>query len=134
METVRDRVWDAIQNDGGAVVLRREFIGLASLSAIDRAISALCAEGLLYRIGTGIYARTRTSSVTGALIPAGSLESLAGEALQKLGVEFRASRATRAYNERRTTQLPGTIVVNVGGRRISRRIEVGGRRLNYERD
>ncbi|RYH56671.1 MAG: S-adenosylhomocysteine hydrolase [Alcaligenaceae bacterium] len=113
--------------------LRREFVGMASPSAVDQALAALCIDGMLWRIGTGIYARTRTSSVTGALIPAGSLESLAGEALQKLGVEFRASRATRAYNERRTTQLPGTLVVNVGGRRISRRIEVGGMRLYYER-
>lgn len=132
--TVQARIWEVIQTGKSVVVLRREFTQMSSASAVSRALAALCAEGLLWRIGTGIYARTRRSVVTGALIPAGSLETLAAVALEKLGIDARASRVTQAYNEHRSTQLPGELVVNVGRRRITRHIEVGGRCLKYERD
>lgn len=89
---------------------------------------------MLMRIGTGVYAKTRKSSVTGATIPAGSLETLATETLRKLGVQVTAGKAAAAYNAGKTTQLPGTFVVNTGRRRITRRIEVGGRTLAYEND
>lgn len=89
------------------------------------------------RIGTGVYAKTRTSSVTGATIPAGSLETLVTETLKKLGVSAREGSAASAYNAGSTTQLPGKFVVNTGRRRISRKIEVGGeggRSVVYEND
>lgn len=107
---------------------------MGSASRVSAALKALQAEGMLIRIGTGVYAKTRKSSVTDLDIPAGSLETLATEALMKLGVSVSAGRAAKAYNSGETTQLPGTFVVNTGRRRISRKIEVGGRRLVYEND
>lgn len=91
-------------------------------------------RGIIVRIGLGIYAKTRKSSATGANVPAGSLETLATEALGKMGVLFSAGRAAAAYNSGATTQLPGSFVVHTRNRRISRKIEVGGRRLVYEND
>jgi len=57
---------------------------------------------------------------------------LAVEALQKLGVPVTECCATVAYSAGQTTQLPGAFVVNTGLRRITRKIEVGGRQLRYE--
>jgi hypothetical protein len=91
-------------------------------------------RGVLVRIGTGVYAKTRVSSVTGAVVPAGSLETLGIETMEKLGVTLAPGRLAAEYNAGRTTQLPGTVVVNTGRRRIQRRIVVGGRRLAYEND
>lgn len=87
---------------------------------------------MLIRIRAGVYAKTRRSSVTGAIIPAGSLETLSVEALRRLGVDVRPCSAAAEYSAGRTTQLPGTFVVNTGRRRISRKIAVGGRTLAYE--
>jgi hypothetical protein len=81
-----------------------------------------------------VYAKTRQSSVTGAIIPAGSLETLGVEALRKLGVPVAPGRAAAAYNAGATTQIPGIFVANTGRRRISRMISVGGRALKYEND
>ena len=92
----------------------------------------LQAKGVLLRIGTGVYAKTRKSSVTGAIIPAGSLETLVIETLEKLGVLVEASSVAAAYNRSDTTQLPGRFEVNTGPRRISRKIAVGGRTVAYE--
>jgi hypothetical protein len=118
----------------GNVVARTELAGMGSASQASQALKSLQAKGVLIRIGTGVYAKTRRSSVTGATVPAGSLETLATEALKKLGVAVRAGKAAAAYNSGKTTQLPGSFVVDTGARRISRTIEVGGRTLVYEND
>ena len=130
--TVQERVRHAVVRQAGKVVLRSELSGMGSASRVTKALRALQDIGLLVRIGTGIYAKTRSSSVTGATIPAGSLEALAIEALQKLGVPVTAGSGAKAYNAGETTQLPGQFVVNTGSRRIRRKIEVGGRTLRYE--
>ena len=129
-----ERLTRSIKQRPGNVVLRSDVASFGSASQVSEALRQLQAQGLLARIGTGVYAKTRVSSVTGAVIPAGSLESLAAEALKKLGVEIRLGAAAAAYNAGMTTQIPGAVVVNTGRKRIRRRIEVGGRRLVYEND
>ena len=95
---------------------------------------ALQERGVIVRIGTGVYAKTRRSSVTGAIVPAGSLETLGTEALRKLGVSVTPAEDASAYIAGVTTQIPSVFVVNTGGRRITRKISVGGRTMKYEND
>jgi len=130
--TIKVRLLRSIKQRKGNVVLPAELSGKGSPSQVTRALKALLDQGVIVRIGTGVYAKTRKSSVTGALIPAGSLESLVIETLKKLGVTVEAGCAANAYNTGRTMQLPGAFVVNTGRRRISRRISVGGRKMVYE--
>ena len=86
----------------------------------------------VWRYGMGVYAKTRKSSVTGSIVPAGTLETLGVEALRKLRVPVAPGAAAAAYNAGATTQIPGVFVANTGRRRISRRISIGGRTLQYE--
>lgn len=129
---LEERLLRSVRLRKSDVILRTELAGMASPSQLSKALKSLQVKGVLVRIGTGIYARTRHSSVTGATIPAGSLETLATQALKKMGVAVTAGRAAAAYNSRGTTQLPGAFVANTGARRITRRIEVGGRSVVYE--
>jgi len=131
---LEERLLRSIRKRNSDVILRAELAGMGSASQLSEALKALQEKGVLVRIGTGVYARTRRSSVTGAVIPAGSLETLATQALRKLGVDVQAGRAAAEYNSGRTTQLPGAFVANTGGRRISRKITVGGRSVIYEND
>ncbi len=131
---LEERLLRSVKQRTGNVILRAEIAHLGSASQVTEALKALQAKGVLVRIGTGVYAKTRKSSVTGAIIPAGSLETLATETLRKLGVTVRSSKAADAYNTGKTTQLPGAFVANTGGRRIRRKIAVGGRSIVYEND
>ena len=131
---LEERMLRAIKQRAGSVILRRELAGLGSASQVTEALKALQARGVIVRIGTGVYAKTRRSSVTGKIIPAGNLENLGLEALRKLGVSVAPGKAAAAYNAGTTTQIPGAFVVNTGCRRISRKISVGGRALKYEND
>jgi hypothetical protein len=83
-----DRLLRLIERQPGNVIFRREIVGLGSPAQITAALTALIAKGVIVRISIGIYARTRKSSVTGAIVPAGSLETLATEILTKMGVPF----------------------------------------------
>jgi len=127
-----ERMLRSIRRRNGNVILRAEVSRLGSATQVTEALRTLQEAGVIVRIGTGVYAKTRKSSVTGATIPAGSLETLAVEALKKMGVDVSAGRAAASYNAGRTTQLPGAFVANTGDRRISRKIAVGGRSVKYE--
>jgi hypothetical protein len=131
---LEDRMLRSIRQRNGNVILRSDVAGMGSASQVSEALRALQLKGVLVRIGTGVYAKTRRSSVTGNVFPAGSLETLAAETLAKLGIAVGEGQTTAAYNAGRTTQLPGTFIAHTGRRRISRRIAVGGRNLVYEND
>jgi hypothetical protein len=129
---LQERMLRAVKQRNSNVILRSELAGMGSSSQVSEALRNLQDRGVLVRIGSGVYAKTRTSSVTGATVPAGSLETLASEMLRKLGVAMGESNAAAAYNAGQTTQLPGSFVANTGRRRISRKVAVGGRTLRYE--
>jgi hypothetical protein len=129
-----ERMARSVNNRRGIIVLRADFSSMGSQSQITAALKLLQKTGTLIRIGTAVYAKTRVSSITGALIPAGSLETLSLEALEKLGVDVRPGKAASDYNAGRTTQLPGTFILNTGSKRIRRKITVGGRNIAYEND
>ena len=130
--TMQERMLRAIKQRAGNVVLRQELADLGSASQVTEALKALQARNVIIRIGTGVYAKTRKSSVTGSIVPAGTLETLGLEALRKLRVPVTPGAAAAAYNAGTTTQIPGLFVANTGRRRISRRISIGGRTLQYE--
>ncbi|KAA0910489.1 DUF6088 family protein [Pusillimonas sp. ANT_WB101] len=129
---LQERMLRSIKQRTGNIILRADVAKMGSPSQVSWALKELQSKGVLVRIGTGVYAKTRKSSFTGSTIPAGSLETLAAETLRKLGISVSAGSAAAAYNSGQTTQLPGTFVANTGQRRISRKIAVGGRSVVYE--
>lgn len=131
---LEERMLRSIKLRNSNILLRTEVAKMGSASQVSEVLNVLVKKGILIRIGTGIYAKTRKSSVTGATIPSGSLETLATEALKKMGVTIQAGRVASEYNSGKTTQIPGSFVANTGSRRISRRIAVGGRKIIYEND
>lgn len=127
------RVKQAIQRSRSAVILRAELRGLGSSSQLSVALRALQDQGVLVRIGVGIYAKAKPSVLSGKPIPISPLEVLAPLALQKLGVNVQASRRVRDYNDGSTTQVPSGLVVNVGRQRVTRKIGFNGKVVEYER-
>lgn len=53
-------------------------------------------------------------------------------ALRKLGILVTFSQATRAYNEGGTTQLPAAVVLNIGTRRIRRKLSFSSQFVLFE--
>lgn len=115
------------------VFLRDDFAHLCGdYDQVGRALGRAIRKGALARLGHGLYAKVRKSSVTGRSILAKPLPELGREALGRLHVRVYPTRAEREYRTGASTQVPTGRVIGVK-ERISRRIKHGDVELRYER-
>lgn len=128
-----DRVKNRVSRRSSKVFLRADFADLGGYDQVGRALRRLVRDGVLLSIGYGLYAKARRSSLSGTTIPDGDAIQLALEALDRLGVKATVANIVRANAERKTTQLLGVPMVNVGAQRITRTIQFLGRPVLYER-
>lgn len=106
---------------------------MGSYAQVGKALSSLIRDGQLVRLGYGVYAKARRSSLSGQPVPRKPLESLALEALTKLGIDAQPGRAAREYLSG-SAQIPVQVSFDTGRRRISRKLQVGSRKVEYEND
>ena len=130
-ETLKSRITYRIKRSAVAVFVRQDFKDIGGYDQVGRVLRELVKKQILIRLGYGIYARARKSSVTGNLIPEKSLPELSEEALKKLGVKIVPASAQRAYNSGLSTQVPTGRVIGVKGR-ISRKISYNGKSVVFE--
>ena len=130
---ITDRIKRSIQRRTDHVYRPVDFAQFGSEASGKRALKELTEAGVLVRLGVGVYAKAKTSVLSGKPIPVSPLEVLGPQALIKLGVRLEESKQTREYNAGRTTQVPTGICVNTGQRRITRKIGFNGKFLQYER-
>lgn len=130
-QRIRDRIVRSIGRSSAEVFLRSDFRGIGSYAQVGKALNSLSREGRLVRLGYGVYAKARPSSLSGRPVPRKPLESLAREALGKLGVDVQPGRAAREYLSG-STQIPAQVSFDTGQRRISRKLRVGSREVQYE--
>jgi hypothetical protein len=130
---IKERTANCISGTPSEIFMRPDFSSIGSYFQIGKVLKALMRDGELVRIGYGVYAKARKSSLTGRPVPRVPLESLAQEALSKLGVPVQLGRAAREYNAG-STQVPAHVVYETGSRRISRRLCLGREEVMYERN
>jgi hypothetical protein len=114
------------------VFLRADFDDLGGYDQVGRALRQLVIEGRLLRIGSGLYSRTRPSTLDGAPTSVKGLRDLADEALRRLGIRTSPTRLEKAYSEGHTTQVPSGRRVAVN-RRVRRKIGYNGAAMSFER-
>jgi hypothetical protein len=88
-KTIEDRILARISRMKSSVVLREDFIDLGGYDQIGRGLRQLAPKGRILKIGYGLYAKTKVSSLTGEVLPVQALPTLARQALKRLGVEER---------------------------------------------
>ncbi len=131
---LEERIKRSIAQRKDDVFVRKEFDQFGSQSQVSRALKQLLLESKLVKLGVGIYAKAKPSVLSGKPIPVRPVDVLATDALKKLGVDVGPSRLTKDYNDGKSTQVPAGTVLNVGKRRISRKIGFGGRYIKYEKN
>ena len=134
-KTLRQRVEGRIaRKTRDRVFLTREFLDLGGEDQVIRVLRGLVRDKRLMRLGYGVYARAVVSGLTGkaVLLHPGGLSGAARDAMTKLGVDWSPTEAEKAYNERRSTQLPVNPVLVVKGR-FSRRLSDGNGDLVLEK-
>lgn len=122
------------RNKNRNVFIRADFKDKGTPSRITRALQDLTSEGRIIRLGYGIYAKARPSLITGEPVPYVPLELLATEAFDRLGIDIEAGLALEDYERGDTTQIPVNPAFRTRGKRISRKISLGGREVIYEKN
>lgn len=129
---MRARLRRSIAARQGEVVLRRDVRGLGSASQVSRGLRQLVEDGKLVRIGMGVYAKATPSRLSGQPAPRQTLEVLAAETFDRLGIAWQQGKAQRLYNAGLTTQVPWRTTFDTSPRRIRRRLQVGKGVVEYE--
>jgi len=132
--TLQEQIQSRVSSKGDEVFLTREFTDLSGERQVLRALRKLVDDGLLIRLGYGVYVRAERSRLSGQPILAASngFVGASREALTKLGVAWKPTEWETAYNEGRSTQIPVNAVVRVKGR-FARQLAYRGNKLVLER-
>jgi hypothetical protein len=132
LKTLESRVAYRIARSKNNVFIRDDFKDLGGYDQVGRALSKMVAKQRLVKLGYGLYARTKESSVSGKMIPVQPLPELAIEALERLNIEVSQSSAEHLYNATQTEQVPTGRVIAVKDR-VTRQIGYNGHYVRFER-
>ena len=132
--TVKERIAASLRSSKDFVFLRKEFDRFGDYRQVSRAVGELVEEGLIVRVGYGVYARGRKSSLSDRTVPDATLVSIGLEAMRKLGVDADVGKEARALREGLSTQVPMLPIISVGKSRVRRKIAFGMRAVVYEVD
>ncbi len=131
--TVKDRVIAKIKRSPSSVFLRKEFDRFGDYRQVSRAINQATASGMLVKVGFGLYAKARPSTISGKPVPTVPLLNIGLEVMKKIGVKADVGKDAMALREGRSTQIPMLPIINIGKARVSRKISVGSRQVVYEK-
>ncbi len=131
-QTLEARMNYRIKRSAVPVFVPKDFKDLSDNDQIGRVFRKMTKSGAPIKIGKGVYARSKTSKLSGKPTLEKPLQYLARDLLQKIGVEAAPSSFDKAYNEDKTTQVPTGRVIGVIGR-IDRKIGYNGNYVTYEK-
>jgi len=109
----------------GAVFVTREFLELGSRAAVDEALSRLTREGVIRRLGRGLYDYPRLHPLFGP-VPA-EPDEIAAALARKTGSRLQSAGGQAANALGLSTQVPARAVYLTDGRR--RTVHVGGQTI-----
>lgn len=130
-ETIEFKMNAYIQQIPDEVILRTNVSSLGSPRQVSRGLQALVQQGILTKLGYGIYAKlTRSERLKEPFLKEG-FAIVAKEALDKLNVDWEPSQAEKEYNAGLSTQIPVTTKVKLKSR-FNRTLSYKGIRLQFE--
>lgn len=120
--SLKSKVATKISRSNREVFLRSDFEKLAGYDQIGRALRQLTSDGVLVKVGYGLYAKARPNRITGKpmLAASGGFAQVAEEALSRLGVKWERSKSVLDYQSG-STQIPANAEVIIF-ERFNRRI------------
>lgn len=101
---------------------------------LNRALNAFMDEGLILKIAHGLFAKAEPmhfSDGSVKVVLTESFESVAMQALNKLGVKWELGKAIRDYNDGKSTQVPSVFTVQLKSR-FRGSIHAEGREVIFE--
>ncbi|WP_409160500.1 DUF6088 family protein [Pectobacterium sp. B2J-2] len=129
--TTRDRIQSRVKRSMHYVFTRDDFNDIGSYAQVGKVLRSLVSEGLLLKVGYGVYTKARQNSITGNIMPAapGGSSAVIIETLERLNIPYRFVGATAAYNSGKSTQIPASLEIETPPS-FKRVLSVGNSKLN----
>ncbi|GKW26760.1 DUF6088 family protein [Pectobacterium polonicum] len=129
--TTRDRIQSRLKRSMHYVFTRDDFKDIGSYAQVGKVLRILVSEGLLLKVGYGVYTKARQNSITGNIMPAapGGSSAVIIETLERLNVPYRFVGATAACNSGKSTQIPAFLEIETPPS-FKRVLSVGNSKLN----
>jgi len=102
--SVKVKIAKRIARSKRDVFLRADFADLGGYDQIGRALAGLSVQGVILRIGQGLYARATPSPFDDIPVPTKGVSELMTEALGRCGIKPRPTRMQLDYNAGRATK------------------------------
>lgn len=117
-QSLKSKIISQISQSEHEVFLRSDFKKISGYAQTSRVLNQLISEAVLIRIGYGLYAKARLNRITGEPMASasGGFIQVAEEALSRLGVKWKVSRAVDDYQLGNSTQVPINAEVIIKGR------------------
>tara|TARA_Y100000296_G_scaffold30460_1_gene35428 strand:- start:323 stop:844 length:522 start_codon:yes stop_codon:yes gene_type:complete len=133
--TIQDRIKTRVKRSKRSVFLRSDFKDIADYDQVGRGLRSLAREGLLMKIGYGLYARARVNRITGKLMPdnAAGADGVLIEAMERLDVDYKFDDLSNMNFSGQSTQIPASVKIVPTDPRFTRKITVGKQRVNEAR-
>ena len=131
-DTLRSKITTRIIRSREGTFVPADFFDLSDRDQVLRVLRRLIQEKLILRVGQGVYARAKISTVTNECVPEQNIREIAVTALRKSGVRVLPARYEREYREGKVTQVPTGLVIGVN-KRVNKRIGFNGRYVKYEK-
>lgn len=129
----KEKIENRIATSPDSVFLKSDFADVTGSAAVGRALAALIRDGVIVRVGLGVYCKARISSLTGKPIPCVSMVEIGDAILRKLGIQATLAESALDYLDGRSTQVPARERLCIGAAKFSRQIGFGKRVLRVER-
>jgi len=131
MQSLRNQILARIRGKGrGCVFSSKDFLDLGGRNPVDKALSRLCAQGVIRRVTSGIYDFPREEEELGGRLSP-DIQQVARAIARKNGVTIQPSGALAANLLGLSTQVPAKIVYLTNGK--SRTVEINNRTLIFKR-
>lgn len=131
LKTLKSKIGYRIKRSKDSVFVIADFLDLSDRDQITRALRKFIQEGKMIKLGYGLYAKAKQSSLTQKTIPEKPLPELAKQSLKKIGKKPAPSTLEKQYNNSKTTQVPTGRTIGVRGR-VSRKIGYDGKYITLE--
>lgn len=131
MRSLQNQILARIRGKGrGCVFSNKDFLDLGDRNPVDKALSRLCAQGIIRRVTTGIYDFPREDKELGGRLSS-DIQKVARAIARKNGVSIQPSGALAANLLGLSTQVPAKIVYLTNGK--SRTVKINNRTLIFKR-
>lgn len=133
--TIQDKLETRVKRSKRSVFVRSDFADIADYDQVGRGLRNLVRDGLLLKIGYGLYARARVNRITGTLMPdnpAGN-DGVIIEAMERLGVNYQLDDLSLKNLSGESTQIPANVKITPKSSRFTRKIVVGKQSVNEVR-